>query len=222
MWADRKFDSDRYVFDYPIHDEHTQIIHVNVFDEDDTSVDDTLGCFQGKFSPMKQVWLYNRIWMALTFVSVPVKEIIDTDEDYIDRWFPLVGEGARQKGLSKVRLIVHWLELRTVSQSTVSKIENERNELDLDHFYIGIHLDKVLELPDGAQGKQIQGELKMTEHYKGDAIQHDKQKTMKVIGPDCSFASSFYYTTKTAENLDLKFEFTADTLYGEEIYDTFR
>ena len=70
--------------------------------------------------------------MTLTSISVPVKEIIDANEDYIDRWFPLVGEGAKQKGVSKVRLIVHWLELRTVSQSTVSKIESSRNELDLD------------------------------------------------------------------------------------------
>ena len=35
-------------------------------------------------------------------------------------------------------------------------------------------------------------------------------------------ATSIYYTLKTATNIDLLLEFTADTLVGEEIYDTFR
>ena len=92
----------------------------------------------------------------------------------------------------------------------------------MDHFYIGLHLDKVLEMPDGARNKQIEAELKMTEYYGGQPVEHEKQKTMKVLGPDCSFASSFYYTTKTATDMELKFEFTADTLYGETVFDTFR
>ena len=49
VWADKKFDSDRYVFDFPIHDEHTQIIHVECFDDDDTSTDDVLGSFRGNY-----------------------------------------------------------------------------------------------------------------------------------------------------------------------------
>ena len=92
-----KTESSKYIFDYPIHDQHTQIIHVSCFDED-VDVDDPLGSF-----------------------SVPVKEVIDTEEDFIDRWFPLTGEGAK-KG-SKVRLIIHWLELKTMSKSTVTRFE---------------------------------------------------------------------------------------------------
>ena len=37
-----------------------------------------------------------------------------------------------------------------------------------------------------------------------------------------SKATSIYYTLKTATNIDLKLEFTAETLVGEKIFDTFR
>ena len=43
------------MFDFPIHDEHTQIIHVECFDDDDTSTDDVLGSFRGNFKRMSLV-----------------------------------------------------------------------------------------------------------------------------------------------------------------------
>ena len=71
---------------------------------------------------------------------------------------------------------------------TFFRIESSDNSLQLDHFYLGIHLDKVLELPAQSRGKQIEAEFKMTEYYRGEKLEHEKQKTMKVLGPDCSFA----------------------------------
>ena len=102
-----------------------------------------------------------------------------------------------------------------------SRVDRSENDLNLDHFYFGVHLDKVLDLPPAARGKQIEAELKLSETFKNETTQHEKQKTLKVIGPDCSFASSFYYNLKTAEDILLKFEFTADTLLGEEEFDSF-
>ena len=46
-----KTESSKYIFDYPIHDQHTQIIHVSCFDED-VDVDDPLGSFQGKVTDL--------------------------------------------------------------------------------------------------------------------------------------------------------------------------
>ena len=46
-WANRTKDPNRFIFDFPVHDKYNQKIKIEVFDDDDATVDDFLGDLEG-------------------------------------------------------------------------------------------------------------------------------------------------------------------------------
>ena len=46
-WANRTKDPNRFIFDFPVHDKYNQKIKLEVFDDDDATVDDFLGDLEG-------------------------------------------------------------------------------------------------------------------------------------------------------------------------------
>ena len=67
--------------------------------------------------------------------------------------------------------------------------------MDLDEYYFGVHLDKVTDLDASSRGKQVNCDIELQERYKGETLK-DEAESMNAIGPDCSFAQSFFFFTK--------------------------
>ena len=67
--------------------------------------------------------------------------------------------------------------------------------MDLDEYYFGVHLDKVTDLDASSRGKQVNCDIELQEKYKGETLK-DEAESMNAIGPDCSFAQSFFFFTK--------------------------
>ena len=67
--------------------------------------------------------------------------------------------------------------------------------MDLDEYYFGVHLDKVTDLDKSSRGKQVNCDIELQEKYKGETLK-DEAESMNAIGPDCSFAQSFFFFTK--------------------------
>lgn len=52
-WAIKsKNDPNRFIFDFPVHDKYNQKIKIEVFDDDDATVDDFLGDLEGHVEKM--------------------------------------------------------------------------------------------------------------------------------------------------------------------------
>ena len=60
--------------------------------------------------------------------------------------------------------------------------------------------------------------------YTGKELKDQKAESMAVIGPDCSFGESFFFFTKSTENIEVELEFNSTSGpgdFGEVKYDKY-
>ena len=67
--------------------------------------------------------------------------------------------------------------------------------MDLNEYYFGVHLEKVTDLVASSRGKQVNCDIELQEKYKEKTFK-DEAESMNAIGPNCSFAQSFFFFTK--------------------------